>query len=150
MKPKFISQAAKDIRKTSWKNMERLEAFAEYAFNKSHSTCYAWIAYQTAYLKANYPAEYMAAVLSNNMSDIKQVSFFMEECKRMGLVLGPDVNESHYKFTVNDNYAVRFGMGAIKVGAGAVASKNRRRKVQVSFDLTKRIDLRAVIKSMEI
>jgi DNA polymerase-3 subunit alpha len=85
--------------------MERWEAFAEYAFNKSHSTCYAWIAYQTAYLKANYPAEYMAAVLSNNMSDIKQVSFFMEECKRMGLeVLGPDVNESHYKFTVNDNY----------------------------------------------
>jgi DNA polymerase-3 subunit alpha len=65
----------------SRENLERLEAFASYAFNKSHSTCYAWIAYQTAYLKAHYPAEYMAAVLSNNMSDIKQVSFFMEECK---------------------------------------------------------------------
>ena len=75
-----------------WKDWE---AFASYAFNKSHSTCYAWIAYQTAYLKAHYPAEYMAAVLSNNMNDIKQVTFFMEECKRMKLkVLGPDVNES--------------------------------------------------------
>src|SRR5690606_16298693 len=81
------------------------EAFAAYAFNKSHSTCYAWIAYQTAYLKAHYPAEYMAAVLSNNMSDIKQVTFFMEECKRMKLkVLGPDVNESYYKFSVNKEY----------------------------------------------
>jgi DNA polymerase-3 subunit alpha len=82
MKPKFISQAAakghpEDKLEKIWKDWE---AFAEYAFNKSHS-CYAWIAYQTAYLKANYPAEYMAAVLSNNMSDIKQVSFFMEECK---------------------------------------------------------------------
>ena len=76
------------------KNLEKIwkdwEAFASYAFNKSHSTCYAWIAYQTAYLKAHYPAEYMASVLSNNMNDIKSVSFFMEECKRMGLtVLGP-------------------------------------------------------------
>jgi DNA polymerase-3 subunit alpha len=153
MKPKFISQAAakghpEDKLEKIWKDWE---AFAEYAFNKSHSTCYAWIAYQTAYLKANYPAEYMAAVLSNNMSDIKQVSFFMEECKRMGLeVLGPDVNESHYKFTVNDNYAVRFGMGAIKgVGAGAVATivQNRKDgKYKSVFDLTKRIDLRAANK----
>jgi DNA polymerase-3 subunit alpha len=153
MKPKFISQAMakghpEDKLEKIWKDWE---AFAEYAFNKSHSTCYAWIAYQTAYLKANYPAEYMAAVLSNNMSDIKQVSFFMEECKRMGLeVLGPDVNESHYKFTVNDNYAVRFGMGAIKgVGAGAVATivQNRKDgKYKSVFDLTKRIDLRAANK----
>lgn len=153
MKPKFISQAAakghpEDKLEKIWKDWE---AFAEYAFNKSHSTCYAWIAYQTAYLKANYPAEYMAAVLSNNMSDIKQVSFFMEECKRMGLeVLGPDVNESFYKFTVNDNYAVRFGMGAIKgVGAGAVATivENRKDgKYKSVFDLTKRIDLRAANK----
>ena len=95
MKPKFITQAKKnghDEEKLEkiWKDWE---AFASYAFNKSHSTCYAWIAYQTAYLKAHYPAEYMAAVLSNNMNDIKQVSFFMEECRRMGLeVLGPDVN----------------------------------------------------------
>ena len=153
MKPKFISQAAakghaEDKLEKIWKDWE---AFAEYAFNKSHSTCYAWIAYQTAYLKANYPAEYMAAVLSNNMSDIKQVSFFMEECKRMGLqVLGPDVNESFYKFTVNDDYAVRFGMGAIKgVGSGAVATivENRKGgKYKSIFDLAKRIDLRAANK----
>jgi DNA polymerase-3 subunit alpha len=153
MKPKFISQAVakghpEDKLEKIWKDWE---AFAQYAFNKSHSTCYAWIAYQTAYLKANYPAEYMAAVLSNNMSDIKQVSFFMEECKRMGLaVLGPDVNESFYKFTVNDNYAVRFGMGAIKgVGAGAVAAIVEQRKdgkYKSIFDLTKRIDLRAANK----
>ena len=153
MKPKFISQAeAKghpaDKLEKIWKDWE---AFAEYAFNKSHSTCYAWIAYQTAYLKANYPAEYMAAVLSNNMSDIKQVSFFMEECKRMGLkVLGPDVNESFYKFTVNDDYAVRFGMGAVKgVGMSAVETIVEQRKTakyKSIFDLTKRIDLRAANK----
>jgi len=153
MKPKFISQAAakghaEDKLEKIWKDWE---AFAEYAFNKSHSTCYAWIAYQTAYLKANYPAEYMAAVLSNNMSDIKQVSFFMEECKRMGLqVLGPDVNESFYKFTVNDDYAVRFGMGAIKgVGSGAVATiveSRKEGKYKSIFDLAKRIDLRAANK----
>jgi DNA polymerase-3 subunit alpha len=153
MKPKFISQAAakghdEEKLKKIWKDWE---AFAEYAFNKSHSTCYAWIAYQTAYLKANYPAEYMAAVLSNNMSDIKQVSFFMEECKRMGLqVLGPDVNESFYKFTVNENYAVRFGIGAVKgVGMGAVKTivENRKdSKYKSIFDLTKRIDLRAANK----
>jgi DNA polymerase-3 subunit alpha len=153
MEPKFISQAmekghAKDKLEKIWNDWK---AFAEYAFNKSHSTCYAWVAYQTAYLKANYPAEYMAAVLSNNMSDIKQVSFFMEECKRMGLqVLGPDVNESFYKFTVNDDYAVRFGMGAIKgVGSGAVATiveKRKDGKYKSIFDLTKRIDLRAANK----
>lgn len=153
MKPKFISQAeanghsAEKLEKI-WKDWE---AFAEYAFNKSHSTCYAWIAYQTAYLKANYPAEYMAAVLSNNMNDIKQVSFFMEECKRMGLeVLGPDVNESFYKFTVNDNYAVRFGMGAVKgVGANAVDTIVQSRKEEPYksiFDLAKKIDLRAANK----
>ena len=153
MKPKFISQAeakghSADKLEKIWKDWE---AFAEYAFNKSHSTCYAWIAYQTAYLKANYPAEYMAAVLSNNMNDIKQVSFFMEECKRMGLqVLGPDVNESFYKFTVNDNYAVRFGIGAVKgVGANAVDTivQNRKNEPYKSiFDLAKKIDLRAANK----
>ncbi|MEL6975707.1 MAG: DNA polymerase III subunit alpha, partial [Bacteroidota bacterium] len=124
MKPKFLDGGEKnghprDILEKIWKDWE---AFASYAFNKSHSTCYAFIAYQTAYLKAHYPAEYMAAVLSNNMNDIKQVTFFMEECKRMGLeVLGPDVNESYYKFAVNQNNAIRFGMGAIKgVGRSAV------------------------------
>jgi len=153
MEPKFISQAmekghAKEKLEKIWNDWK---AFAEYAFNKSHSTCYAWIAYQTAYLKANYPAEYMAAVLSNNMSDIKQVSFFMEECKRMGLqVLGPDVNESFYKFTVNENYAVRFGIGAVKgVGMNAVQTivENRKEgKYKSIFDLAKRIDLRAANK----
>ncbi|MGB1313924.1 MAG: DNA polymerase III subunit alpha [Bizionia paragorgiae] len=153
MKPKFIEQAsakghdAKKLEKI-WKDWE---AFASYAFNKSHSTCYAWIAYQTAYLKAHYPAEYMAAVLSNNMNDIKQVTFFMEECKRMKLdVLGPDVNESFYKFSVNKDYAVRFGMGAIKgVGHGAVMTIVENRKdgeYKSIFDLTKRIDLRAANK----
>lgn len=153
MKPKFVAQAAEKGHDPAtlekiWKDWE---AFASYAFNKSHSTCYAWVAYQTAYLKAHYPAEYMAAVLSNNMNDIKQVSFFMEECKRMGLqVLGPDVNESFYKFTVNDQGAVRFGMGAVKgVGSGAVQTivecrKNGRYKS--IFDMAKRIDLRAANK----
>ncbi|WP_395053762.1 DNA polymerase III subunit alpha, partial [Flavobacterium sp.] len=153
MKPKFIAQAeakghSADKLEKIWKDWE---AFAEYAFNKSHSTCYAWIAYQTAYLKANYPAEYMAAVLSNNMSDIKQVSFFMEECKRMGLkVLGPDVNESFYKFTVNNDNAVRFGIGAVKgVGANAVDTIVQNRKdapYKSIFDLAKKIDLRAANK----
>jgi DNA polymerase-3 subunit alpha len=153
MKPKFVEQASAKghdatILEKIWKDWE---AFASYAFNKSHSTCYAWIAYQTAYLKAHYPAEYMAAVLSNNMNDIKQVSFFMEECKRMGLkVLGPCVNESYYKFTVNNDYAVRFGMGAIKgVGSGAVQTIVDRRKdgkYKSIFDLAKRIDLRAANK----
>ncbi|WP_103069530.1 DNA polymerase III subunit alpha [Aquimarina sediminis] len=153
MKPKFIKQAsekghAEDRLEKIWKDWE---AFAAYAFNKSHSTCYAWIAYQTAYLKAHYPAEYMAAVLSNNMNDIKQVTFFMEECKRMKLdVLGPDVNESFRKFSVNKDGAVRFGMGAIKgVGTGAVATivENRQEAPYRSiFDLAKRIDLRAANK----
>ena len=153
MKPKFIDQAgAKGLDKTKlekiWKDWE---AFASYAFNKSHSTCYAWIAYQTAYLKAHYPAEYMAAVLSNNMNDIKSVTFFMEECKRMRLpVLGPSVNESFYKFSVNKDNAVRFGMGAIKgVGHGAVKTIVENRKdghYKSIFDLAKRIDLRAANK----
>ncbi|WP_378186365.1 DNA polymerase III subunit alpha [Aquimarina sp. W85] len=154
MKPKFIEQASakghdEDRLEKIWKDWE---AFAAYAFNKSHSTCYAWIAYQTAYLKAHYPAEYMAAVLSNNMNDIKQVTFFMEECKRMKLdVLGPDVNESYRKFSVNKEGAVRFGMGAIKgVGTGAVATIVENRKEEGPyrsiFDFAKRIDLRAANK----
>jgi DNA polymerase-3 subunit alpha len=154
MKPKFIEQASANghdakILEKVWKDWE---AFASYAFNKSHSTCYAWIAYQTAYLKAHYPAEYMAAVLSNNMNDIKSVTFFMEECKRMRLdVLGPDINESYYKFSVNKDNAVRFGMGAIKgVGHGAVMTIVEHRKKDGNFksifDFAKRIDLRAANK----
>lgn len=155
LKPKFIDGGKEkghpeEVLEKIWKDWE---AFASYAFNKSHSTCYAWIAYQTAYLKAHYPAEYMAAVLSNNMNDIKQVTFFMEECKRMKLnVLGPDVNESYYKFSVNKNNAVRFGMGAIKgVGSGAVKTIVENRKTKEGpyrsiFDMAKRIDLRAANK----
>ena len=154
MKPKFLENSQRkgfkvDKVEKIWKDWE---AFASYAFNKSHSTCYAWIAYQTAYLKANYPAEYMASVLSNNMSDIKNVTFFMAECKRMKLqVLGPDVNESYYKFSVNKNNEIRFGMGAIKgVGASAVKAIVSERKnngnYRSVFDFTQRVDLRAANK----
>ena len=153
LKPKFLDGGEKrghsrSILEKIWKDWE---AFASYAFNKSHSTCYALIGYQTAYLKANYPEEYMAAVLSNNMSDIKQVTFFLEECRRMGIkVLGPDVNESFYKFTVNKDNAIRFGMGAVKgVGKGAVDTIVKYRetgKYTSVFDLTKRVDLRAANK----
>ncbi|NNC70494.1 MAG: DNA polymerase III subunit alpha [Flavobacteriaceae bacterium] len=154
LKPKFIKGGKnnghpEEILEKIWKDWE---AFAAYAFNKSHSTCYAYIAYQTAYLKSHYPAEYMAAVLSNNMNDIKQVSFFMDECKRAGIeVLSPDINESFYKFAVNKEGAIRFGMGAIKgVGASAVeAIVNERKKngnYKSIFDVAKRIDLRAANK----
>ena len=153
LKPKFIeggeaNNHPKEVLNKIWKDWE---AFASYAFNKSHSTCYAWIGYQTAYLKAHYPAEYMAAVLSNNMNDIKQVTFFMEECRRMGVkVLGPDVNESFYKFNVNEENAIRFGMGAIKgVGKGAVDTIIEHRKdasYESIFDMVKKIDLRAANK----
>ncbi len=154
LKPKFIeggkaNNHPEDILEKIWKDWE---AFAAYAFNKSHSTCYAYIAYQTAYLKAHYPAEFMAAVLSNNMNDIKQVSFFMEECKRAEIpVLGPDVNESYYKFAVNKDGAIRFGMGAIKgVGAAAVEAIIAERKENGNFvsifDIAKRVDLRAANK----
>jgi DNA polymerase-3 subunit alpha len=125
MKPQFVNQAAAKghdpvILEKIWKDWE---AFASYAFNKSHSTCYAWIAYQTAYLKANYPSEYMAAVL-NNQNNIEKISFFMEECKQMGIsVLGPDINESELSFTVNKKGEVRFGMSGMKgVGDKAVES----------------------------
>ncbi len=154
MKPKFIDQSkanGHDEEKLNkiWKDWE---AFASYAFNKSHSTCYAYVAFQTAYLKAHYPAEYMASVLSNNMNDIKQVTFFMEECQRMGVpVLGPDVNESNYKFTVNQKGEIRFGMGAIKgVGEAAIESIIAERAENGPygnvFDFAERVNLRAVNK----
>jgi DNA polymerase-3 subunit alpha len=97
------------------------EAFAQYAFNKSHSTCYAYLAYQTAYLKAHYPAEFMAAVLNRNLSDITEITNLMDECRRMNIpVLGPDVNESYLDFTVNKKGEIRFGLAAVK-GVGEVA-----------------------------
>ncbi|MFN3342649.1 MAG: DNA polymerase III subunit alpha [Flavobacteriales bacterium] len=154
LKPLFVEKAKEkghpeDKLNKIWTDWE---AFASYAFNKSHSTCYAYVAYQTAYLKAHYPGEYMASVLTHNMSDIKKVTFFMEECKRMKIpVLGPSVNESELKFTVNTQGAVRFGLGAIKgVGENAVEAIVRERKENGKylsiFDFTRRIDLRSANK----
>ena len=154
LKPKFFDGCEKngfDI-KVVEKIWTDWEAFASYAFNKSHSTCYALIAYQTAYLKAHYPAELMAAILTNHMKDIKDITLYMEECKAMGVkVLGPDVNESFFKFAVNKEGEVRFGLGAIKgVGEGAVNAIVEERKENgnyVSFsDFVSRVDLRSANK----
>jgi DNA polymerase-3 subunit alpha len=128
------------------------EAFASYAFNKSHSTCYAFVAFQTAYLKANYPSEYMAAVLTNNLNNLDKITFFMDECRRMNiLVLGPDVNESELQFSVNKKGEIRFGLAAIK-GVGEAAAESlliERKKGGVFtdvFDLVSRVNLRAANK----
>ena len=127
------------------------EAFAQYAFNKSHSTCYAYVAYQTAYLKTHYPSEYMAAVL-NHAGSIEKITFFMEECKRMGLkVLGPDVNESRQGFAVNQQGEIRVGLGGLKgVGEAAVISvideREKNGKYKNIFDLMKRINQRTANK----
>jgi DNA polymerase III subunit alpha len=127
------------------------EAFAQYAFNKSHSTCYAYVAYQTAYLKTHYPSEYMAAVL-NNTGSIEKTTFFMEECKRMGLkVLGPDINESLKGFAVNSKKEIRFGLGGLKgVGEAAIESiieeRNKKGPYTNIFDFIKRVNQRTVNK----
>jgi DNA polymerase-3 subunit alpha len=127
------------------------EAFAQYAFNKSHSTCYAFVAYQTAYLKAHYPAEYMAAVL-NHAGSIDKITFYMEECKPMGIkVLGPDINESQNGFAVNDKGQIRFGFSGMKgVGENAIESiveeRTKHGKFKDVFDLVRRVNLRAVSK----
>ena len=128
------------------------EAFAQYAFNKSHSTCYAYVSYQTAYLKAHYPAEFMAAVLSRNINDIKKMTIFMDEARRMGIeVLGPDVNESNVNFTVNRDGNIRFGLSAIKgVGSSAVMGLIEEREenglFSSIFDFVERINLNALNK----
>jgi DNA polymerase-3 subunit alpha len=128
------------------------EAFAQYAFNKSHSTCYALVAFQTGYLKANYPAEYMAAVLSRNISDIKKITIFMDETRRMGIdVLGPDINESNVKFNVNKDGNIRFGLGAIKgVGESAVLQLIEEREknglYKDIYELAERANLNALNK----
>lgn len=130
------------------------ESFAEYAFNKSHSTCYALIAYQTGYLKANYPAEFMAAVLSRNINDIRKITVMMEETKRMGIeVLGPDINESYLQFTVNRKGNIRFGLGAIKgVGENAVLhiidEREKNGPYKDIYDLVERVNLNTVNKKM--
>jgi DNA polymerase-3 subunit alpha len=121
------------------------EAFASYAFNKSHSTCYAFVAFQTGFLKAHYPAEYMASVLTHNLSNIEKITFFMEECQRMGVpVLGPDINESQFHFSVNKKGQIRFGLGAMKgVGEAAVEALMNERNLNGAFtnifDLTQRV-----------
>ena len=126
LKPKFIKGGQAnghnpEVLEKIWADWEK---FASYAFNKSHATCYSWVAYQTAYLKANYPSEYMAAVLSRSLGDIKNITAYMTECKRMGInVLGPDINESMLDFSSNKAGDIRFGMAAIKgVGEAAVRS----------------------------
>ncbi len=127
------------------------EAFAQYAFNKSHSTCYAFVAYQTAYLKAHFPSEFMAAVM-NNANSIEKITFFMEECQRMGIkVLGPDINESLKGFSVNKEAVVRFGLGAIKgVGEAAVedviAEREENGQYKTIFDMITRVNQRTVNK----
>lgn len=154
MKGKFLEGIQKkglDV-KTCEKVWTDWEAFAQYAFNKSHSTCYAYVAYHTAYLKAHYPAEYMASVLTHNLGNIDKITFFMEESKRAGIpVLGPDVNESEIKFSVNKSGQIRFGMGAIKgVGESAadaiISERKQNGPYKDVFDLVRRINLRAANK----
>lgn len=126
------------------------EAFASYAFNKSHSTCYAYVSYQTAYLKAHYPSEFMAAVLSRNFSDIKKIAIFTDECNKMGIVIqGPDINDSFLQFSVDKNENIRFGLSAIKgIGTGASESIIREREANGQykdiFDFIERVDSREV------
>lgn len=154
MKPKFIEGGT--AKGHDAKILDKIwgdwEAFASYAFNKSHSTCYAYISYQTAYLKANYPSEFMAALLSRNISDIKKISLFMEECKRMGTpVMGPDVNASSNRFVADIEGNIRFGMAAIKgVGDGAVSAIVQERRANGKFssiyDFVERVNLQSVNK----
>ncbi|MBP3737420.1 MAG: DNA polymerase III subunit alpha [Muribaculaceae bacterium] len=128
---------------------EDWKKFASYAFNKSHATCYSWVAYQTAYLKANYPSEYMAAVLSRNLSDVEKLSKFMDECKAMGIeVKGPDINESFKSFSANKNGDIRFGLGGIKgVGGNAVdaviSEREKNGPFKDIYDVVERVNLSA-------
>ncbi|MCH2021321.1 MAG: DNA polymerase III subunit alpha [Saprospiraceae bacterium] len=152
--PKFISGGTErgHDKKSLDKVWKDWEAFASYAFNKSHSTCYAFIAFQTAYLKANYPAEFMASVLTHNKSDIGKINFFLQECKNQNIeVLGPDINESLMNFSVNKEGKIRFGLSALKgVGEGPVEeilnSKNEAGPYKDIFDLVSRINLRVANK----
>lgn len=152
--PKFV-EGCKNDGKDPGKLVDKIwkdwEAFASYAFNKSHSVCYAAVAYQTGYLKAHYPAEFMAANMSRNLSNITEITKLMEECKRMGMnVLGPDVSESYAKFTVNKSGNVRFGMAAIKgVGEGAVQDIIKARQggeFKDIYDFVERVNLQSVNK----
>ena len=151
LKPKFIKggEANGHPAKTLEKIWADWEKFASYAFNKSHATCYSWVAYQTAYLKAHYPSQYMAGALSRNLSNITEITKLMQECTSMGIkVLGPDINESRRKFSVNSKGHIRFGLCAIKgVGESAVQSIIEEREAnghfKSIFDLVERVNLTA-------
>ncbi len=151
LKPKFIDGGKAnghdpDVLEKIWADWEK---FASYAFNKSHATCYSLVAYQTAWLKANYPSEYMAAVLTRSVNNIADITKFMDECRSMGIqVLGPDVNESNFQFTVNKEGNIRFGLGAIKgVGEGAVRAildeRNAGGPFKDVYDFLERVNLNA-------
>ena len=152
MKPKFIEGGKKNghdpkILEKIWADWE---AFASYAFNKSHAACYSWVAYQTAYLKANYPAEFMAAIMSRRRDQITEITKLMDECKQMGIAtLGPDVNESYEKFGVNHHGEIRFGLGAIKgMGDSAAQAIIEEREKNGTFkdiyDFAQRVSFSAV------
>ena len=149
MKPKFIEGGKKnghdpEVLDKIWKDWEK---FASYAFNKSHATCYSWVAYQTAYLKANFPSYFMAAIMSRSLDNITEIRKLMDECKQMGInTLGPDVNESRHKFSVNFGGDIRFGMAAIKgVGESAVQAIIEEREknglYKSAFDFVERVNL---------
>ena len=152
LKPKFIRGGQKNghdpkVLEKIWGDWEK---FASYAFNKSHATCYSWVAYQTAYLKANYPSEYMAAVLSRNLTRVDQLTIYMNECKRMGInVMGSDVNESMKAFSANEAGDVRFGLGAVKgVGEAAAESiieeRTKNGKFKDIYDFMERVNYAVV------
>ena len=149
MKPKFIEGGKKNghdpkVLEKIWADWE---SFASYAFNKSHAACYSWVAYQTAYLKANYPAEFMAAIMSRRRDQITEITKLMDECKQMGIdTLGPDVNESYEKFGVNHHGEIRFGLGAIKgMGEAAaqaiIAEREKNGPYKSIFDFAQRVNL---------
>lgn len=151
MKPKFIEGGKKNghdpaVLEKIWGDWEK---FASYAFNKSHATCYSWVAYQTAYLKAHYPAEYMAAVMSRNLDNITEITKLMDECRAMGIpTLGPDVNESWQKFSANHHGEIRFGISAIKGVGGAaadviIAEREKNGTYKNVFDFIQRVNLSA-------
>ena len=151
MKPMFIEGGKKNghdpkVLEKIWADWEK---FASYAFNKSHATCYSWVAYQTAYLKAHYPAEYMAANMSRNLANITEITKLMDECRAMGIqTLGPDVNESRNKFSVNSHGAIRFGLAAIKgMGTAAaealISEREKNGPYKDIFDVVQRVNLSA-------
>ena len=152
MKPKFIEGGKKNghdpqILEKIWTDWED---FASYAFNKSHAACYSWVAYQTAYLKANYPPEFMAAIMSRRKDDIKEITKLMDECKAMGIAtLGPDVNESYQKFGVNHHGEIRFGLAAIKgmgdsVAQAIIDEREKNGPYKDIFDFAQRVNMSAV------